>query len=81
MIHFRSHAKKLRNRVGRVMRAVGRLLTRTRAGKAPRYDFPPGQWHRWNKVNQRHRRQLRAWGRHGRKIDPRRADIPRWAVR
>lgn len=81
MTLFRSHAKKLRNRVGRVLRAVGKLLTRTRKGKAPRYDFPVGQWHRWNKANQRHRRQLRAWSRSGRRIDPRRADSPRWAVK
>lgn len=49
----------------------------------PTDRYSPGQWHRWYTANARNRRQLLAWKRMGTsptRIDPRRADLPRWSV-
>lgn len=79
--------------LGRATRAIAGLLAagRKRPGTRlmrasgtrpqPWHNLGRAQWCRWHKENARNRRQLRAWKqRSGRRIDPRKADLPRWSV-
>ena len=57
------------------------MLVRPRVPRQPR-KYPPGQWHRWYKVNHRHQRQLRALKQiRGGRINPKVTGLLRSMVR